>query len=609
MRRTPALLVGITEADYALDRTERTRMPARFRRAAAAATALSLALAACGGDDDNDSKKPIPLEQGEEQTQPSEQGVGTRPPSARTTFLLSKAQDGGFPNGPSRNAAVSHDQRIARFMAYESDATNIVAGDDNGTTDVFVVRRAQPFGTNGTPWVPERTELASTARGGGGANGPSYRPTLDGDSHNVPHCVAFISDASNLVSGDTNGKPDAFVRDLRSGTLTRVSVDSSGKQSNGATTEVALSGDCNRVAFVSEGTNLALTKAKKPAFRSSVSSRPPAGKRQVYIRVLGGKKLDKGFKGLTFLASASAKGKAGNGDSSEVTFSRSGKAVAFASDATNLAPGDRNGKTDVYRRTLERFFTRVGGKGVQTFRFKVGLVSAKGARAGNGASSHPSITDDGRYVAYQTDATDLLPGDSNGVTDIARADVAGRTPRQVHVSKTPLEGIANGASSRPVISDAGEFIFFDSEASNLRPSESVRPDPNGVRDVFLWNEPTKNVSLESRDAENGYLEAPSQNPATSSRGNYVPFESAYPLIDLPLARELLAPLVETPDALAIAELPALSDPAIPAPQLPDVAVAADGAGVRVAADATAAEAAKAAANAGQQVYLRYLGPK
>lgn len=583
-------------------------MPVRSRYAAAAAAALSLALAACGGDDD-DSKKAIPLERGEKTTEPGEQGVGARPPSARTTFLLSKAEGGGFPNGPSRNAAVSHDQRIARFMAYESDATNIVAGDDNGTTDVFVVRRAQPFGTNGTPWVPQGTELASEARGGGAANGPSYRPALDGDSHNIPHCVAFISDASNLVAGDTNGKPDAFVRDLKSGTVTRVSVDSSGKQSNGATSEVALSGDCNRVAFVSEGTNLALTKTKNPAFKSSVSSRPPAGKRQVYIRVLGGKKLDKGFKGLTFLASASAKGKAGNGNSSEVTFSRSGKAVAFSSDATNLAPGDRNGATDVYRRTFERFFTRVGGKGVQTFRFKVGLVSAKGSKAGNGASSHPSITDDGRFIAYQTDATDLLPGDSNGVRDIARADFKGKTPKQLQVSKTPLEGIANGESSRPVISDAGEFIFFDSEASNLRPSESVRPDPNGVRDVFLWNEPTKNVSLESRDAENGYLEAPSQNPATSSRGNYVPFESAYPLIDLPLARELLAPLVETPDALAIADLPALSDPAIPAPELPDVGIAADAGEVKVAADATAAEAAAVAKNAGQQVYLRYLGPK
>src|SRR5436190_20790302 len=80
-------------------------------------------------------------------------GVGAQAESSRTTFLLSTAQ-GGFPNGPSRNAAVSHDQRIARYIAYESDASNIVDGDSNGQTDVFLVFRGQPFGHNGTPWQP-----------------------------------------------------------------------------------------------------------------------------------------------------------------------------------------------------------------------------------------------------------------------------------------------------------------------------------------------------------------------------------------------------------------------------------------------------------------------
>ena len=578
------------------------------RLAPAAVAAIVLGMTACGGDDEDDSREPIPLDQGQTQkSDPDDVGVGSRPPSQRTTFLLSRSRDGGFPNGPSRNAAVSHDQRIGRFMAYESDASDLVGRDENGTTDVFLVRRAQPFGKNGTPWVPASTEIASAPPGGAPANGPSYRPALDGDSHNVPHCLAFISDASNLVKGDTNDKPDAFVRDLRNGRITRVSVATGGKQSNGSTTEVALSGDCRRVAFVSDATNLGLRATKNPAHASAKTAGNSRGVRQVYVRVLDGKKLDKGFRGLTFLASSSAKGKPGNGDSFDVSFSRAGKAVAFASEASNLAPGDRNGATDVYRRTFERFFTRVAGKGVQTFRMKTDLVTAaRGNKAGNGPSSHPSITDDARYIAYETEATNLLPGDTNGVSDIARADMARRPPRHDPVSRTPLEGEANGPSHRPVISDAAEFVLFDSEATNMRPSESVRPDPNGVQDVFLWNAPTRNVSLESRDAENGYIEGPSQNPATSSRGNYVPFESAYPLIDLPLARELVPSLVEEPDALSVADLPPLTDPAIPAPQLdlPDLP-----GGVKVAADASAAEAAKAAVGAGQQVYMRYLGPK
>src|SRR3954454_8304489 len=175
------------------------------------------------------------------------------------------------------------------------------------------------------------------------------------------------------------------------------------------------------------------------------------------------------------------------------------------------------------------------------------------------------------------------------------------------VSKTRIGGIGNGNSHDPVISDAGEFILFASEATNLRPSESVKPDPNGVQDVFLWNAPTKNVSLESRDAENGYLDAPSQHPATSSRGNYVPFESADPLIDLPLAQQLFPKLLEQPDALDTSLLPQLTNPDIPAPELPHLVKAA---GFKAAASsASIDEVAKAAAGAGQQIYLRYLGAK
>src|SRR5436309_13307346 len=85
--------------------------------------------------------------------------------SNRTTFLLSRAFDGGLPNGVSRNPSVSHDQRIARVIAFESDATNIVPNDTNGLTDVFVVNRGGSWGHNGTPWTAGGTELVSRALG------------------------------------------------------------------------------------------------------------------------------------------------------------------------------------------------------------------------------------------------------------------------------------------------------------------------------------------------------------------------------------------------------------------------------------------------------------
>jgi hypothetical protein len=476
--------------------------------------------------------------------------------SQRTTFLLSRAND-GFPNGPSRNAAVSHDQRSARYLAYESDASNIVSGDTNGTTDIFLVRRAPPIGENGTPWHPAQTQLITHGLGGSPANGPSSRPALDGDAHHAPHCVAFLSDASNLVPGDTNGKTDGFVYDIRTHQIARVTLNSDGGQANGATYDISISGHCFRVAFSSDATNLAPSEATKPEWETVSTEAPRAGVRQVYVRILGGTRDNVVFTGLTFLASAARDGTPGDHSSGEPQIARAGKAVVFSSAATNLASRDKTATADVYRRTFVRTFTHTGkGNGVQTLQGELNLVSATSSgRAGNGDSTHPTITDDGRYIAYETDASNLLPGDSNGVTDIARADMARGRPTQDWVSKSRF-GIGNGASRDPVISDAGEFVLFDSDATNLRPSDSVKPDPNGVKDVFLWNAPTRNVSLESRDADNGYLSSPSQHPATSSRGNYVPFESADPLIDLSLA-------AATPTATT----------------------------------------------AGQQIYLRYLGPK
>jgi hypothetical protein len=573
---------------------------------------LLLALASCGGGHGDGSSSPsyqlgrdtIPLD-----APSGEAGVAARGPSQRTTFLLSTA-NGVFPNGPSRNAAISHDQRTARYIAYESDASNIVAGDTNGQTDILLVFRAPPFGVNGTPWKAGGTELISKGVGGAPANGPSYRPSVDGDAHHAPHCVAFVSNASNLVPNDTNGKPDGFVYDTRTQQITRVTVDSAGRQANGSTYSVSLSGHCKRVAFTSDATNLALTQTTNPNWSTSRTTEATAGTRQVYVRILAGARDNAVFKGLTFLASAAEDGTAGNANSSEPYIARSGKAVVFTSTSTNLAAGDPGPTPDVYRRTIMRKFQRSGnGDGVQVLRGSVDLISATPeGRAGNGASRHATITDDIRYVAFETDASDLLPGDTNGVTDIARAHLhSDGKSTQEWVSKTTTGGIGNGPSHNPVISDAGSFILFDSDATNLRPSATHKLDPNGAKDVFLWNAPTRNVSLESRNAQNGYLSAPSQHPATSSRGNYVAFESADPLIDLPLSQQLFPQLVEQPGALDRSLLPQLSSPDIAAPYLPHAVTAAGFS--QPPETASLAEVAAAAATAGQQVYVRYLGPQ
>jgi hypothetical protein len=162
-------------------------------------------------------------------------------------------------DAPAANPAISQDKRFGRLVAFESGG------------NVYTVRRAEPYGDNGSPWSAGDRVLVSAGLGGAPANGPSSAPAIDGTSRVAPHCVAFVSAASNLVRGDTNGKPDAFVRDLRTGVTRRVSVNSRGRQSSGTVTEVAVDGLCKRVAFVSDATDLALRKTRNRNWKTAVT--------------------------------------------------------------------------------------------------------------------------------------------------------------------------------------------------------------------------------------------------------------------------------------------------------------------------------------------------
>jgi len=453
-----------------------------------------------------------------------------------TTDLLSRSEAGGIPNGPSRNPAISRDARTARIIAYESDAGDIAPGDSNGLTDIFLVRRAEPYGQNGTPWRSGGTELASRGMDGQPANGPSYRPALDGGAHSAPSCAAFVSDASNLVPGDTNGVADAFVRDLRSGQTTRVSVDTQSRQANGPSFEVAVDGDCGRVAFSSAASNLGLTRRTRRLGWGSVrTTGPPAGTRQVYVRMLATQGPERRLRGLTFLASASTSGRAGNGDSTQPAFAGNGKSLAFTSTATNLAPGDGSASPDVYQRTMVRKYRRFRAGHAHTLVLGTRLVSStRAGRAGSGPSSHPAVTDDGRYVAYETDASDVAPGDDNGASDVVRADLAGSPARQLLASKTQRTP-ANGPSRRPVISGAGHSVLFDSDATNLKMFPTFADDANGVRDVFIGVIGHGSASRESLTAQNRPAVAPSENVATSTHNNYIAFESTDRTLDASVA--------------------------------------------------------------------------
>ena len=487
---------------------------------------------------------------------PSDATAGRFTADDRETILVSRANGGAFPNGPSRNAAISQDRQRASFAAFESDATNIIPGDTNEMTDVFLVPRAGRFALEGGPWRAGRTRLVSRGFDGAQANGPSTQPDLDGDQLHRASCVAFVSAASNIVPGDTNGLPDAFVHHLRTRRTQRVSLTTKGRQTNGATYEVEVDGSCTRVAFVSDASNLA--------------ARTPPGVKQVYVRFLSGRRGNARLRGRTVLASASNGGRPGDRDSTGIAFSKlggapgctrsceatRGEAVAFQSDAANLAPRDGNGVSDVFVRSFAAKRGRLRGRTT--------LVSrTRGGRAGNGPSNEPDIGDNGAFVAYRTEATDLLPADHNGAADVARSN-AQAPGRAVWVSRSEAVGASgNGHSARPTITRSGSMVFFESAAANLQ--SVVRAggffDRNASGDIFFWAGVSGNVSLQSRDSNNEILNnpssrddpshrphAPALRPATSYYGNYVLWESPYPLVDLRVAGSAFGGL--TPSAAA-----------------------------------------------------------
>jgi hypothetical protein len=161
---------------------------------------------------------------------------------------ISVAPSGAPGNGPSSAPAVSGDNRKTRLAAFQSDANNLVAGDTNGVTDIFVWFRPKGHQGLSLPKGSGSLERVSVASDGAQANGASRNPSLDGSVTNAPHCVAFESDASNLAPGDADNVTDIFVRDLRANRTILVS-----RGVSAPATDPSIAGDCSKVAFVAGG--------------------------------------------------------------------------------------------------------------------------------------------------------------------------------------------------------------------------------------------------------------------------------------------------------------------------------------------------------------------
>jgi Tol biopolymer transport system component len=342
-----------------------------------------------------------------------------------TIERVSVAGDGGQANDLSEEPAISGD---GRYVAFGSHATNLVPGDTNWSYDVFV--RDRLAGT---------TERVSVAGDGGDANGASGEAALSGDGR----YVAFSSYASNLVPGDTNNNLDVFVRDRLTGTTERVSVTYDGSPTYFPCNDPALSGDGRYVAFASWTPNLVPGDTN--------------GTGDVFVR-------DR-LAGTTERVSVAGDGSEANAVSGEATLSGDGRYVGFSSGASNLVPG-HTGTLGVFVRD------RLAGTTEQV------SVAGDGSQA-NSHSQQPALSGDGRYVAFYSNASNIVPGDTNAADDVFVRDRSTGTTERVSVAGDGSE--PNGGSSPfSAISGDGRYVAFGSDASNLVPG-----DTNAATDVFV----------------------------------------------------------------------------------------------------------------------------
>jgi hypothetical protein len=319
---------------------------------------------------------------------PPAQAAGTP-----TTFLISRAMGGGAPNGPSTHPVISNDKRYARAVAFQSDASDLVPGDTNGVTDVFVVRRTGHIDNEGVPWTIGRTVLISRTGGRARANGPSFAPSIDGAFHSSPTCVGFLSAASNLVRGDTNGQVDAFVAKISSGKPRRVSLPG-GRQSTYPTTAVAVSGDCSSIAFVTGG-KIYVSKRGKRAQRVSSAGNAADPAYSTGLR----NDLVFGAKGGVYLAKDSR-------------------------HAHLVGRGGRNPAYNDIKRQVVAYEKTINGHSQIAYHDigKSERVISSGRGMGDGDSYNPVIGNSGYYVTFQTAASNLSTnqgsfGDRNGAVD------------------------------------------------------------------------------------------------------------------------------------------------------------------------------------------------
>ncbi|MCF7983825.1 MAG: HYR domain-containing protein [Thiohalocapsa sp.] len=471
-----------------------------------------------------------------------------------------EGEDGQPPNGGSRRVALSADGRL---LVFESSARNLVSESLAADVNLFALDRD-------TGQVQLVNRSSAGVPGNGTASELQASVSADG------RFVAFHSDADNLVPDDGNAVADVFVRDLIDGTMTRVSIDSVGTEGDAPSRFAAISADGRYVAFQSRAANL-VSGDTNGAFDIFVHDRRTGLTERVGAGEAGGQLDDDSFgprisadgryvafntaatlpgfsddngavdvllhdraTGQTELVSVDPAGNVGDGESTLAALSADGRHVAFRSAAANLVAGDSNAVADIFVRDLDAGFTE-----------RVSVDSA--GNESNGPSLSPAISADGRYVAFHSAASNLVPGDANGAPDVFIHDRELGLTRLLSVDPAGRPG--NAASLGAVLSADGLIVAFESDAGDLVPG-----DVNGLRDIFVvaMGVPGENYAPVAEAGEDRTLSCTGPTTPVTLDGGASSDVNDDPLSYLwsgtPDPEDVLAPIVQLPVGSHVFEL-------------------------------------------------------
>jgi len=380
---------------------------------------------------------------------------------------ISAAPEGAPGTGDSRSASVSGD---GRYVAYASASSNLVAGDTNGMQDIFLHDRL-----GGT------TKRISLGAGGVQADGDSYAPTVSVDGA----YVLFTSKATNLTEGDANLNEDLFLYDDKLGTVQRIAEYVPGSEFAGAGSSYQISADGRYVAYAgktgSTGTCEIWLLDRRPNPENGKISPAKLITRQKYIYE-------------TFRA--------------RLSISADGRFVAFDSRSTDITPDDVVSNSSTKHREVYLY---------DAAKDEMTKVSrGPDGKGGNNYSYYPIISADGRYVAYLSMATNIVPADTKNTQDLYVYD---RLNGTTELASVDSGGIQPGVDVYdPSISADGRYVSFHTDGA-------YDPGDSGRTDVYIRDRLAGVTRWISKTASGGNADQPADRATLSADGRTIVFES------------------------------------------------------------------------------------